>query len=138
MRCVYVPTACHLPWYNYHKIQVTNSWYTVAGGTYWCYHINRVKTELFRDVDTIYFYKVYYGGGCLTVHLGKAKLFGKRSQDPYAIVYLVDEATKKCYFQRDNRQTDVFDQNIEPNFNKTFYFKVNSQRENLNFEDAFP
>jgi len=68
--------------------------------------------------------KVYYGGGCLTVHLGKAKLFGKRSQDPYAIVYLVDEATKKCYFQRDNRQTDVFDQNIEPNFNKTFYFKM--------------
>ena len=69
-------------------------------------------------------FQVYYGAGCLNVHLGKAKLFGKRSQDPYAVVYLLDEITQKCYFQRENKQTDVFDKNIEPNFNKTFYFKV--------------
>ena len=68
--------------------------------------------------------KAYYGAGCLNVHLGKAKLFGKRSQDPYARVYLFDEITQKCYFQRENKQTDVFNKNIEPNFNKTFYFKV--------------
>lgn len=68
--------------------------------------------------------KVYYGAGCLNVHLGKAKLFGKRSQDPYARVYLFDEITQKCYFQRENKQTDVFNKNIEPNFNKTFYFKM--------------
>ena len=68
--------------------------------------------------------KAYYGAGCLNVHLGKAKLFGKRSQDPYARVYLFDEITQKCYFQRENKQTDVFSKNIEPNFNKSFYFKV--------------
>jgi len=71
--------------------------------------------------------KIYYAAGCLNVHLGKAKLFGKRSQDPYALVYLFDEATQKCYFQRGNKQTDVFNENITPNFNKTFYFKMDLQ-----------
>jgi len=71
--------------------------------------------------------KVYYAAGCLNVHLGKAKLSGKQSQDPYALVYLLDETNQKCYFQRGNKQTDVFDRNITPNFNKTFYFKMDMQ-----------
>ena len=68
--------------------------------------------------------RVHYGAGCLNVHLGKAELSGKKSQDPYALVYLLDEHSGKCYFQQGNRQTDIFDRNIKPNFNKTFYFKV--------------
>ena len=74
-----------------------------------------------------FIFQIYYGAGCLTVHLGRAKLYGKRSQDPYALVYLLEDDSKRCYFQRDNRQTDVFDQNIEPHFNKTFYFKVKGE-----------
>ena len=68
--------------------------------------------------------QVYYRAGCLNVHLGKARLDGKRSQDPFALVYLLDTMTGASYFQKNNRQTDVFERTTEPNFNKTFYFKV--------------
>ena len=81
-------------------------------------------SQIFSRFCIIFSVQVYYGAGCLNVHLGKAKLCGRRSQDPYAVVYLLEEATGRCSFQRGSRHTDVFNQNIEPNFNKTFYFKV--------------
>ena len=81
-------------------------------------------SQIFSRFCIIFSAQVYYGAGCLNVHLGKAKLCGRRSQDPYAVVYLLEEATGRCSFQRGSRHTDVFNQNIEPNFNKTFYFKV--------------
>ena len=67
---------------------------------------------------------MHYTNGCLTVRLRSAKLAGKRSQDPYALVYLLAD-NGMCYFQNGNNQTRTFDKNIEPNFNSTFLFQVN-------------
>ena len=67
--------------------------------------------------------KVSYDGGMLTVSLGRAYLSGKRSQDPYALVYLISP-TGACWFQIGNNRTRTFDKNIEPEFNSDFTFMV--------------
>jgi len=66
---------------------------------------------------------VSYKDGFLNVRLGSAKLHGEKSQDPYALVYLL-ASNGMCYFQKGNNQTQHFDKNIEPDFNSTFQFKM--------------
>ena len=68
--------------------------------------------------------KVTYQTGCLTVSLGQASLAGKRSQDPYAMVYLLPPQSSKVLFEIGNNKTKVFDRNIEPAFNSDFQFRV--------------
>jgi len=64
-----------------------------------------------------------YRDGSLKVFLERAKLGGKKSQDAYAIVYLLDKQ-KETYFQEGNYETQVFKKNIEPNFNQRFEFHM--------------
>jgi len=66
-----------------------------------------------------------YVDGCLRVHLGSAKdLAGKRSQDPYAFVYLLGN-NRMSYFQVGNNRTKKFEKNLNPHFNQDFQFKMN-------------
>ena len=52
-------------------------------------------------------------------------LYGKRSQDPYALVYLLaDNGT--TYFQDGNEKTKTFDKTLDPPFETKFEFKVSS------------
>eukprot|EP00092_Neocalanus_flemingeri_P031793 GFUD01034537.1.p1 GENE.GFUD01034537.1~~GFUD01034537.1.p1 ORF type:complete len:648 (+),score=175.65 GFUD01034537.1:48-1991(+) len=67
--------------------------------------------------------EVSYQEGCLTVYLGSANLAGKRSQDPYALVYLL-ASDGLCYFQQGKNQTEIFDKNIQPDFDSMFQFKM--------------
>ena len=50
-------------------------------------------------------------------------LYGKRSQDPYALVYLLAESGA-TYFQDGNEKTTTFDKTLEPPFKTKFEFKV--------------
>jgi len=61
--------------------------------------------------------------GSLSVYLGKASLFGKKSQDSYAVCYLLDKAGN-TFFQDNNHQTEIFKKNIEPYFNHEFRFDM--------------
>ena len=50
-------------------------------------------------------------------------LYGKRSQDPYALVYLLaDNGT--TYFQDGNEKTTTFDKTLDPPFKTKFEFQV--------------
>merc|ERR1712241_1441096 len=69
--------------------------------------------------------RVNYDAGCLYVGLGQASLYGKPSQDPYALVYILDPHTGLCKFQIGNNKTKTFDKNIKPNFNSEFQFLIN-------------
>jgi len=69
--------------------------------------------------------RVNYDAGCLYVGLGEASLYGKPSQDPYALVYILDPHTGLCKFQIGNNKTKTFDKNIKPNFNSEFQFIIN-------------
>jgi len=69
-------------------------------------------------------FKVSYNRGTLTVSLGQAWLAGKRSQDPYALVYLFNPSTGLSLFQIGNNKTRTFDKNIEPQFNSDFVFEI--------------
>ena len=51
------------------------------------------------------------------------ELFGRRSQDPYALVYLLG-GNGLAKFQIDNNSTKTFDKNIKPDMKHDFYFKV--------------
>jgi len=67
---------------------------------------------------------VDYTGGCLTVYLDYAKdLYGKRSQDSYALCYLLGK-DGRCYFERGNERTEIFDKNLNPQFHTTFKFRM--------------
>jgi len=67
---------------------------------------------------------VSYNSGCLTVYLDSAKdLFGKRSQDAYAWVYLLDKEGR-CFFQAGNEKTKTFDKNLNPDFKHEFNFRM--------------
>ena len=67
--------------------------------------------------------KVDYFWGLLHVHLDQADLSGRRSQDPYALVYLLaDNGT--TYFQDGNEKTTTFDKTLDPPFKTKFEFKV--------------
>merc|ERR1712241_1245906 len=68
--------------------------------------------------------RVNYEAGCLYVGLGEASLYGKPSQDPYALVYILDPHTGLCKFQIGNNKTKTFDKNIKPNFNSEFQFLI--------------
>ena len=68
--------------------------------------------------------RVWHSGPALHVSLGKAWLAGKRSQDPYALVYLLSPETGMGLFQLGNRRTRTHDQNIQPNFDFEFQFPV--------------
>ena len=68
--------------------------------------------------------RVWHSGPALHVSLGKAWLAGKRSQDPYALVYLLSSETGMGLFQLGNRRTRTHDQNIQPNFDSEFQFPV--------------
>ena len=57
------------------------------------------------------------------MNLDSAKLGGRKSQDPYALVYLLGKGGL-TFFQVGNHETDVFLKNIEPKFNKKFQFNV--------------
>jgi len=69
--------------------------------------------------------RIRYDSGCLYVTLGQASLYGKPSQDPYALVYIHDPHTGLCKFQIGNNKTRTFDKNINPNFNSEFQLLVN-------------
>ena len=51
------------------------------------------------------------------------ELFGRRSQDPYALVYLLAE-DGSTYFQDGNEKTVTFDKTLDPPFKTKFEFKV--------------
>ena len=83
--------------------------------------------------------KLDYTDGCLMVHVGSAKviieryqkilwiyvkqLAGKRSQDPYAFVYLHGQ-NGMSYFQVGNNRTKTHDKTVDPEFNHDFQFRV--------------
>lgn len=72
--------------------------------------------------------RVWHSGSALHVSLGKAWLAGKRSQDPYALVYLLSPETGLGLFQIGNRKTRTHDQNIQPNFDSEFQFPVSDRK----------
>jgi len=72
---------------------------------------------------------VDYNNGCLTVFLDSARdLAGKRSQDPYAFCYLLDNKKdrkdRKTYFQVGNNKTEKFSKNLSPDFKHKFEFRM--------------
>lgn len=67
--------------------------------------------------------RVVYDGGYLTVSLRNAWLAGKKSQDPYALVYLLAPGGQ-CWFQVGNNRTRTHDRTLEPAFNSDFKFMV--------------
>lgn len=75
--------------------------------------------------------------GLLTVDLHRANnIAGKRSQDSYAQVFLIEERpapftkswdiNQKVFFQAGHEQTEIFKKNINPEFNDTFKFKMDA------------
>ena len=80
------------------------------------------------ELDLLYSDKV------LTVDLHNAKnVAGKRSQDSYAQVFLIDEHTSPNWhdgqtvlFEAGNEQTSVHSKNLSPVFNHKFTFEENS------------
>ena len=68
----------------------------------------------------------------LEVFVKSAKLFGKRSQDPYALVYLLDEKSEgerhaKTWFQENifqekNMKTETMERTLRPVWNHSFRF----------------
>ena len=78
-----------------------------------------------------------YSGGVLDVVVKEAhQLFGKRSQDPYALVYLLDkeknngERHAKTWFQENNKRTAVVEKSLDPEWNRSFKFEGVSDIEN--------
>ena len=70
--------------------------------------------------------------GCLTVDLHRAKnIAGKRSQDSYAQVFLIEDNNnrmwheeQKVIFEIGHEKTKVFKKNLNPEFNDQFKFKM--------------
>ena len=67
--------------------------------------------------------QINYFWGFLHVHLESAELQGKRSQNPYALVYLLG-SNGLAKFQIENNGTKTHDKNIKPQMNHDFFFKV--------------
>ena len=70
-----------------------------------------------------------YVSGILEVYVKSAsQLFGKRSQDPYALVYLLDkeksigEKHAKTWFQENNLKTKTVDKTLDPVWDHSFKF----------------
>lgn len=69
-------------------------------------------------------FSVSYNFGSLHVNIDAAKeLFGRRSQDPYALVYLL-AGDGSTYFQDGNEKTVTFDKTLDPPFKTKFEFKM--------------
>ena len=68
--------------------------------------------------------QIDYIWGFLHVHLYNANLNAKSSQDPFAMVYLLDEDTNMSTHQINNSRTNTFDRNINPDFSHDFFFRV--------------
>jgi len=67
---------------------------------------------------------VDYSNGCLNVFLeAAADLAGKRSQDPYALCYLLAK-DGRCYFEKGNDKTRTFNKNLNPAFQHQFKFMM--------------
>jgi len=74
---------------------------------------------------------IRYDGRALQVHVHSAKnLFGKRSQDPYAQVYLVEghrynasNPEPRTWFQLNNEKTEVRDKTLNPTWDRNFTFE---------------
>ena len=76
-----------------------------------------------------YLFQIRYANGVLEVHVQSAhQIFGKRSQDPYALVYLLDneksigEKHAKTWFQENNIKTKTVDKTLDPVWNHSFKF----------------
>ena len=65
-----------------------------------------------------------YFWGFLHVHLERANIKGKTSQDPFALVYLHNKATGLSTFQIENNGTMTFPSDINPVFSHDFLFRV--------------
>jgi len=61
----------------------------------------------------------------LRVNLLNADIGGKKSQDPYALVYLLDNKGK-TFFQVGNHKTKTFKKTITPDFNQEFFFNMST------------
>ena len=59
----------------------------------------------------------------LALYYDVKELFGRRSQDPYALVYLL-AGDGSTYFQDGNEKTVTFDKTLDPPFKTKFEFKV--------------
>ena len=68
-------------------------------------------------------FQINYYWGFLHVHLERAELYGKRSQNPYALVYLLGP-NGLAKFQIENNKTETFDKNLKPELDHDFFFKV--------------
>ena len=60
---------------------------------------------------------------CQPLNVTVQDLYGKRSQDPYALVYLLAD-NGSTYFQEGNEKTTTFDKTLDPPFKTKFEFKV--------------
>jgi len=88
---------------------------------------------------------LHYNMDTLIVHLHQARnIAGKRSQDPYAQVFLIEERpppyqgifepNQKAFFEKRlqnghfviHDRTETFDKNLSPKFNEQFSFKMDS------------
>jgi len=68
----------------------------------------------------------YSADGILNVFVDSAKnLYGKRSQDPYALCYLHERGERKSWFQVGNNKTNTMDKTLEPVWKHTFQLKMN-------------
>jgi len=68
--------------------------------------------------------RVDYSHGSLNVFIEKAEdLFGKKSQDPYAIVYLLDKSGEAT-FQQGHNNTDTKSKTLDPVYNESFQFQM--------------
>ena len=67
--------------------------------------------------------QINYFWGLLHLHLESAELCGRRSQEPFALVYLLGE-NGLAKFQIDNNRTKTFDSNVMTEINQDFFFKV--------------
>ena len=83
------------------------------------------SSRLVRPVyqHCIVYQQINYFWGFLHVHLESAELYGKRSQAPFALVYLLG-SNGLGKFQIENNGTKTHDKNIKPEMHHDFFFKV--------------
>ena len=60
---------------------------------------------------------------CQPLNVTVQDLYGKRSQNPYALVYLLGP-NGLAKFQIENNKTETFDKNLKPELDHDFFFKV--------------
>ena len=83
----------------------------------------KVSQSSLSTLHWIVYQQINYFWGFLHVHLESAELHGKRSQDPYALVYLLGP-NGLAKLQIENNGTKTHDKNIKPEMHHDFFFKV--------------